>query len=46
MMPQACERWLIMYLGVGVGKEKGGFQKNFCMLNRTYKVLEALPLSS
>ena len=40
-----CEEWLIIYLGVGRGKEKGNFQKNFHMLKRTCKILEALPLS-
>lgn len=44
--PRRCEEWLIIYLGVGVGKEKGDFQKDFPMVKRTQKVLEALPLSS
>ena len=37
---------VIIYLGVRVGKEKGDFQNNFCMLKSTYKRLEALLLSS
>lgn len=28
------------------GKEREGFQKNFPMLKKTYKILETLPLSS
>ena len=27
-------------------RKKGGFQKNFCMLKRAYKILDALPSSS
>jgi len=46
LLHRGCEGWLIIYLGVGGGKEKGGFQKNFHMLKRTYKIVEALPLSS
>ena len=38
-----CEGWLIIYLGVGRDQKKEGFQKNFPMLKRTYKILEALP---
>ena len=38
-----CEGWLIIYLGVGGDQEKEGLQKNFPMLKRTYKILEALP---
>ena len=30
----------------GGGKEREGFQKNFPMLRKTYKILETLPLSS
>ena len=43
--PRSCEGWQILYLGVGGGKEKGNFQKNFHMLKRACKILEALPLS-
>lgn len=31
---------------IGGGKERAGFQKNFPMLRKTYKILETLPLSS
>ena len=44
--PRACEEWPIIYPGVGGSKQRGRFQKDFHMLRRTYKILEALPLSS
>jgi len=46
LLYHGCEGWLIIYYGVGGGKAKGGFQKNFDMLKRTYKILEGLPLSN
>ena len=35
-----CEEQMIIYGGVGGGKDKGSFQKNFHML-KTYRLLEA-----
>ena len=29
LLSQGCEGWLIIDLGVGVGKEQGGFKKIF-----------------
>ena len=29
LLPQTCEGWLIIYLGVGGGKEKRGFKRIF-----------------
>ena len=40
------EGWLIIYYGVGGGKEKGRLRKYFHMLKKTHKIPEALPLSS
>ena len=40
----SCEGWLIIYYGVGGGKEKGRFQKDFHMLKKTHRIPEALPL--
>ena len=41
-----CEGWLIIYYGVGGGKEKGRLRKYFHMLKATPRTPEALPLSS
>lgn len=42
----SCEKQLIIYLELQEVREKGGFQKKSHKLKRTYKILEALPLSS
>ena len=34
-----CEGCLIIYYGVGGGKEKGRFQKDFHMLEKTHRIL-------
>ena len=36
-----CEGWLIIYYGVGGGKEKGRLRKYFHMLKKTQRILEA-----
>ena len=45
LLHQGCEGWLVIYPRTGEGKEKGDFKRIF-MLRRTYKILEALSLSS
>ena len=44
LLPQDTEGRLIIYLGVGGGMKKWKFPNDFCMVERTYKILEALPL--
>ena len=46
LLPWACAGLTDYILGSGGVKEKGRFQKDFHMLRRTYKILEALPWSS
>ena len=46
MLHGGCEGWLIIYHGVGGGKEKGRLRKYFHMLKKTHKIPEALPLSN
>lgn len=38
----SSEEWLRIYLGVGESKEKGDVQKDFDMLKKTFKTLQAL----
>ena len=46
LLHQDCKEWLIIYTEeLGEVREKGGFQKNFYMLKRTYQISEALSLS-
>ena len=44
--PWNCEEQLMIYFGVGEGKDKENFQKDFHMLKKTYRILEAWLLSS
>lgn len=44
-LPWSCEKQLIIYLELQEVREKGGFQEKSHKLQRTYKILEALPLS-
>ena len=39
-LPQDCEGQLTIYSGVGGGKDKGSFQKDFHMLKKTHRILE------
>ena len=41
-----CEKWLIIYHGVGGGEEKGRLRKHFHMSKKTRRTLEAPPSSS
>ena len=43
---RGCERWLIIYHGVGGGEEKGRLRKYFHMLKKTHRIPKGLPLSS
>ena len=45
LLLRGCEGWLIIYHGIGEGKEKGVFKRTV-MLKKTHRILEALPLSS